>query len=181
MILNDTQNVGYQLNQFKQYMDEKKTSAFQPWLFDLDLKKLLLEILKCAEDTHSTLNSNIYVRKGVSFITSNFNRDIEVETVAEYLRISKVHLQKLFRENLGTSVYEEINRIRIEKSKEYIANTNLALHAIAKNCGYNSDQVFIKNFKKYVGVTPTEFKKQEQHRDHFSMFILNKGYTQTKW
>ncbi|MGZ0049311.1 helix-turn-helix domain-containing protein [Brevibacillus gelatini] len=49
--------------------------------------------------------------------------------------------------------------IRIKKAQELLENTNLPINKIAKSVGYISNSHFTSYFKKYVGVTPVEYRK----------------------
>jgi two-component system response regulator YesN len=58
----------------------------------------------------------------------------------------------------GDSFAEYLNRYRIEKAKEQLRSTNNKVHEIARSVGYWEMGYFYKQFKKYVGISPTEFK-----------------------
>jgi two-component system response regulator YesN len=53
---------------------------------------------------------------------------------------------------------EYINRYRIEKAKELLKTTHAKVQAIAKDVGYWEVGYFYKQFKKYVGISPTEYR-----------------------
>ena len=180
LIFHDNQNVAYLFNQFKKFISENKPDIFLDQIYELELKRLLIEILKCTKESNFTSGQNIYIKKAVSYIQANYNQNLSVKEVAEYLGISEPYLQKMFRNNLNVSIHAFINQTRIAKAKNLIANTNFPIKKIAKDIGYNSIQSFIENFKSVAGCTPTEFKEREIHNDNIYFFEDNKNYHESK-
>ena len=180
VVIEDSQNIGYCLNQLKHYLPYNELNIFQQVDFELTIKKVLLEIVKCIDDEHVSIESNIYIRKAISIIQNKINQTITIDYLAKKLNISPVYLQKLFHKHLNTTVANEINRIKIEKAKHYISKTNFLLKDISAMLGYNSPQIFIANFKKFTGMSPNEFKKQEQHHKNLTIFIPNETYYKTE-
>ena len=180
LIFNDNQNVAYLLNQFKKYTLENVNDIFLEETYELDLKRLLIEILKCTKESNFISGQNVYIKKAVSYIQANYNKDLNVKEVANYLEISEPYLQKMFRNNLNVSIHTFINQTRIKKAQNLIANTNFPIKKIAKDIGYNSIQCFIENFKNIVGCTPTEFKNREIHDDDLEFFKDNENYHERK-
>lgn len=180
LIFHDNQNVAYLLNQFKKFILEESNDIFLNEIYELELKRLLIEILKCTKESNFISGQNIYIKKAVSYIQANYNQNLNVKKVADYLEISEPYLQKMFRNNLNTSIHSFINQTRITKAKNLIANTNFPIKKIAKDIGYNSIQSFIENFKNIVGYTPTEFKEKEIHNDNLYFFEDNENYHESK-
>lgn len=180
LIFHDNQNVAYLLNQFKKFISENPSDIFLDEIYELELKRLLIEILKCTKESNFITGQNVYIKKAVSYIQVNYNQPLTVKMVADYLTISEAYLQKMFRSNLNVSIHTFINQTRIAKAKNLIANTNFPIKKIAKDVGYNSIQSFIENFKNIVKCTPTEFKGREIHNDDLDFFEENENYHVTK-
>ena len=180
LIFHDNQNIAYLLNQFKKFTSENVNDIFLDEIYELELKRLLIEILKCTKESNFISGQNIYIKKAVSYIQANYNQNLSVKKVANYLGISEPYLQKMFRNNLNVSINTFINQTRIAKAQNLIANTNFPIKKIAKDIGYNSIQSFIENFKNIVGCTPTEFKEKEIHNDNLYFFEDNENYHERK-
>ena len=180
LIFHDNQNVAYLINQFKKFTSKHTNDIFLDEIYELELKRLLIEILKCTKESNFISGQNIYIKKAVSYIQANYNQNLTVKEIADYLGISEPYLQKLFRNNLNISIHAFINQTRIAKAKNLIANTNFPIKKIAKDVGYNSIQSFIENFKNIVGCPPTEFKEKEIHNDNLYFFENSKNYHETK-
>lgn len=95
-----------------------------------------------------------------SFILSNYNKNISIDDVARDSSISSSYLSHLFKEKLNFTVNSYITRIRIEKSIELMDKRELTIGEISKKVGFNSQNYFTKIFKKYIGVTPINYRKK---------------------
>jgi AraC-like DNA-binding protein len=83
--------------------------------------------------------------------------------LADKLNLQSYYLSKLMNEYIKCSFNEYINKARIEETKRLLKSEktrDLTLFAIAVDSGFNSESVFYSNFKKYVGMTPNQYKKQ---------------------
>ena len=180
LIFHDNQNVAYLLNQFKKFTAASTNDIFLEEIYELELKRLLIEILKCTKESNFISGQNMYIKKAISYIQANYNQNLSAKRIADYLQISEPYLRKMFRNALNISLHAFINQTRISKAKYLIANTNFPIKKIAKDIGYNSIQSFIENFKKVVGCTPTEFKEKEIHNDNLYFFENNENYREVK-
>ncbi|MCC2727878.1 helix-turn-helix transcriptional regulator, partial [Blautia sp. MSK22_86] len=68
---------------------------------------------------------------------------------------------KMFRKDIGTSLNDYINSLRVEKAKHLLENTNTKVIDIALEVGFDTLPYFSSVFKKYTGVSPAEFRKKE--------------------
>lgn len=101
--------------------------------------------------------------KAVSFIRSNYYRDLPVSEIAEYSKISESLLYKQFRNFAGTTPIAFINSIRIDWAKLFLeTRPELSVAEIAKDVGFTSTSYFIECFKKSEGITPLKFRKDIQ-------------------
>jgi AraC-like DNA-binding protein len=83
--------------------------------------------------------------------------------LAEKLELQSYYLSKLMNNHMKSSFNEYINKARIEETKRLLESDkarDLTLYAIAVDSGFSSESVFYSNFKKYVGMTPNQYKKQ---------------------
>lgn len=95
----------------------------------------------------------------ISYISENYEKDITLETVANYVSLSKVYFSSLFKNTTGENFTDFLNRIRIEKAIDLIKNTDRKISSIAAQVGYQSIPHFYKTFSKYTGYTPVKFKE----------------------
>jgi AraC-like DNA-binding protein len=92
------------------------------------------------------------------------NPEITLDKVAEELKLSKSHLSRLINNELGISFPDYINQLRINEAKYYLKNPdffNYTLIAIGLESGFASKTTFNNTFKKVTGMTPSEYKKEQ--------------------
>ena len=96
--------------------------------------------------------------RAVQYITDHLgDEDLSNTLVAESIGISEVYLRKLFLARYDTSPHQFILKMRINKAKELICDTQLSVADIAEQCGFASIYHFCRVFKQRVGVTPTQY------------------------
>lgn len=106
--------------------------------------------------------ANIYVRKAVSFIQSNYCNPIKVTDVAEYVCINRSYLYTLFQNSLGMSPQQFLTTFRITKATELLQITSLPIESIALSCGYRDPLVFAKAFRQMKKMSPSNYRKEMQ-------------------
>lgn len=94
----------------------------------------------------------------LNHVHTSYHEEMSLKTLGAMYNIHPVYLGQLFHKEVGVSFTEYVNRYRIEKAKEQLRTTNQKIQEIARNAGYWEIAYFYKQFKKYVGVTPSEFK-----------------------
>ena len=107
--------------------------------------------------------ANIYVRKAVSFIESNYCNPIKVTDVADYVCINRSYLYTLFQQSMGMSPQRFLTTFRITKAAELLQLTSLPIESIALSCGYQDPLVFTKAFRQMKQMSPSVFRK-EMHK-----------------
>lgn len=122
----------------------------------------LIEIIQeVADMTVDFLISDIkspVVQQVLHYIENGYAEELSLKLLAAQYHIHPVYLGQLFNKETGETFTDYINRFRIEKAKEMLKTTHLRVHEIAKNVGYWEPGYFYKQFKKYVGISPTEYK-----------------------
>lgn len=110
------------------------------------------------------------VKEAITFITQHFAENITLEEIAGSIHISKSECCRCFKRCLGCSPFEYLLKYRIYSSTDLLSNpkNNLSISEIAMQTGFNSSSYYNKIFRKYMGCTPSQFKKQrkEGHDNH---------------
>lgn len=95
-----------------------------------------------------------------NFIDNNFHKDITLEDVSQAVNLSPYYFSKLFKSETGENFIDYLTRVRITKAKQLLNNRELSIKEICYTIGYSDPNYFSRNFKKIVGVTPTEFRER---------------------
>lgn len=105
---------------------------------------------------HRSSNETI-ILKSTQFIKNHYTENISLDDLAEYLSLSTYHVSKVLNSKDNNSFTEILNRIRIEEAKNRLL-TNDSIKEIAYGVGYRSTSYFSRVFKKYVGLSPKQYK-----------------------
>jgi len=122
------------------------------------------ELLGVLEKFIKTYGYNLAKSKTVEqvleIIWEDYASKISLETLAEAVHVSPSYLSKKFSEELGLSLSSFLMKYRIEKAKAVLLHNpdyNLAL--LAEEVGFQTQSYFSSAFKKYEGITPSQFKE----------------------
>ena len=116
-------------------------------------------------------SSNIYVphtysderiTKIIQYINENYNRISDIDQIAEKFFISKYHLCRYFRRNLGVPLMGYLNSVKISQACKMMKAGCGNMTKIAMECGFNSSSYFCKVFKKERGISPTEYRNRHR-------------------
>jgi AraC-like DNA-binding protein len=111
------------------------------------------------------IQSELMYGQLVSYVKKNkpyLNPEINIYQLAGLLDMKKHHLSRIINEKAGMNFFDFINAFRVEEIKKNLADNtlnNLTLLGIALESGFNSKATFNAAFKKFTGLTPSEFQK----------------------
>lgn len=101
----------------------------------------------------------IRINKAVEFINNNLHKNLNLSIVSQVSLYSPFYFHRLFTALNGETPNEFINRKKIEKSAlELKQDVNISIIDIAIKYGYSSNSSYSKAFKKFYGVSPSNFK-----------------------
>lgn len=141
--------------------------------FEVMVKLHLFEVLTCFircsdnSDAHQenkeqmelTFEKFLCINRAIDYIDNHFTELLTLEMLAKTAGFSKTHFGALFKRMIGMSPWDYINLKRINHARELIKTTNLPVETIALESGYNNTTLFNRIFKKIVGLTPSEIRK----------------------
>lgn len=87
------------------------------------------------------------------------NDELNVEFISQELGISRASLYNRLKALTGMGASEYVNKLRIEKAMELLRQTELNMTEIAERTGFSTSRYFSTAFKKYTGITPTQYKE----------------------
>ena len=94
------------------------------------------------------------------YIGAHYREALRIEDLAAEVGLSDSYLSHLFKETFNYTVNDYITRVRVENSVRLMEKRELTLREIAAHCGFQSPGYFSKVFKKYLGVTPREYRNR---------------------
>ena len=96
--------------------------------------------------------------KVIDYVKENVGKVLETETLANMVCLTKSHLERLFREKLGTSPLQYILRTKIQCAQRLLMTTNYSIQVIAHEVGFDDPSYFIRVFRQKIGFTPQDYR-----------------------
>lgn len=108
-----------------------------------------------------TYNKNYVVNRIINYLNENYEHKISLEQIAHNMYLSPVYISKIFKEETGESPINYLIKIRLEKAREILQNSESgSIKSIANQVGYDDVYHFSKLFKKYYGISPLHYRKK---------------------
>jgi len=117
----------------------------------------LIELIRKQTNFSISFNAKVYIANNILSISS-------LDDVAKHLNISAVHMQRVFKKETGISIGKYITNIRMKTAEYLLKNTKIPIGEIDEKIGMNSRQAFYSCFKKFYGISPSEYRKQMQNK-----------------
>ena len=106
-----------------------------------------------------TESGNRLINEPVEYIMNNYSNDLNMKDVAFRFNINYYYFSKLFKNYTGQGFSEFLNSYRIMQAEKLMFTSNMKINEIAYHCGYSSDIIFVKTFKRYKGQSPKKYIK----------------------
>lgn len=126
--------------------------------------------LLCDNEMNSDAMSNL-VDNAKKYLDKNYAKPITLAQAAEDLGVSQSHLSREFVKYTGEQPIYYLTKVRLEKAVELLNSTDMNLMDISKACGFSNDNYFSKVFKKYMKISPSEFRKQIQTQNYICVKV----------
>ena len=110
--------------------------------------------LQHAEQHYSKL-----VQRTITYVKDHFSEPISLSSVADYLAITPQYLSKLFVQETNENFIDYLNNYRLEQAQIMLSETNFQINEIARKTGYSDAKYFCTIFKKKMGITPNQYRK----------------------
>lgn len=108
---------------------------------------------KCAEGGNTD-----YISRAKAYIVQNANRNLMVKDVAEYMNLNPEYLTRIFKKATGINLKDYMMQCKMSAAKDLLETSTLTVSMVAMELGCSNFSHFAQMFKKYVGVTPTEYR-----------------------
>ncbi len=132
---------------------------------------LLLEYISIAVDSYSAIektsrrqgeNTGVdYVKYAADFINTNY-ATAKIGDVAQYVGLHRSYLTNLFKSKMGISPQEYLMQCKFREACKLLKETNNPIQEIAFKVGYENPLTFSKIFKNFYGISPKEYRNQNQ-------------------
>lgn len=113
---------------------------------------------------HSLEKYSAPIRDSINYIDFHYIEPLSLESLAARLSVNKNYLSSRFHREVGMTVTDYINRVRVQRSLELLGKTSLQMQAVAEQCGFTDANYFSRIFRKIHGMTPNEYRKSLQQK-----------------
>lgn len=96
------------------------------------------------------------------YINHNYADNITLENIAPLFGYNSSYLGRIFSKKMGENFNSYVDHVRIEHSKELLQQEDSRIYTIAEKVGYRNADYFHIKFKKYVGMSPAEYRKRSR-------------------
>ena len=112
-------------------------------------------------DIKNCVTENATIRIICDYIAQNYqDAGLSVKSISDHAGLSASYACTFFKNETGTTLNQYITDFRMRKAKQLLADPRNRISEISALVGYNDGNYFGKSFKKYTGMTPSEFKEQ---------------------
>lgn len=127
------------------------------------LQQLLFEALENVKKQYSDYPISLKVEKIIKYLHKNINNRVTLSELSEFVQLSSTYLSRIFKETTGYSVIQFFNKLKIEESKELIIEGDKKVKEVAQMLGFTDEFYFSRIFKKFEGISPSEFYSKNVH------------------
>lgn len=97
-----------------------------------------------------------------NYVLENIDSELSLKIIADRLYMNKTYMSEVFRQRTGVSFIEYLTRVKMERAKLILAAENLKAYEIAEKLGFRDAEYFSKIFKKYTGMSPTDYRQKSK-------------------
>lgn len=95
----------------------------------------------------------------IKFIRSNFKSNLTLDYLSAYVHLSPAYLSRYFKKCTGINISDFITKTRIDRAKQILKTSNYSIQDISEFCGYKDMSNFQRVFKKNVGMSASQYRK----------------------
>ncbi|EHS55801.1 response regulator transcription factor [Paenibacillus sp. Aloe-11] len=107
-------------------------------------------------------DKEIIMKQMVDFIHSHYDENLRLELLADMFNYNSGYLGKLFKSHTGEAFNAYLDKVRIERARELLAQ-GIKVHQVAGRVGYANADYFHSKFKKYAGMSPSSYRNRVQN------------------
>lgn len=111
-------------------------------------------------ETHKVSRASQVALKAKTYIEARYNNaDFSITDLSKALLVNQTYLRKMFKSEMGMTVSDYLTKVRMDASKRLIENADYKLSFVAEEVGYSDSGYFSKCFKKYYGISPSQYRE----------------------
>lgn len=125
------------------------------------LKTKCEELIEKLKNNYNSVSP--VIQQILNYINQNFKEEISLKTLSFKYNVNPSYLGQIFHKEVGMAFSDYLNKVKNEKAKELLLNTNLKVNDIAKMVGYVDTSYFYRRFKEYFGISPSTLRGSKSY------------------
>ena len=102
------------------------------------------------------------VEQIMEYLRNHYYEDISLGRLSEIFHLSKNYISRVFKEETGDNLFNWLNTLRVENSKQLLTCTAMRIYEIAEAVGFRSTVGYNYAFNRIVGMSPSQYRKEHQ-------------------
>lgn len=133
-------------------------------MMHLYVKALVIELMRLNEEMPyypyeaGKKTAMEQIASALEYIEMHYMEPIKIQDVSKACNMSETHFRRTFEEYINMPPADYVNLVRVQKVCELLKNTNDSMDGIAMKCGFANTSTLNRNFKKYLGTSPYQWK-----------------------
>lgn len=115
-----------------------------------------------SENLESIHESSLNIGKVISYLNSNYQKDICLADILHKIAMSKSTFLRNFRRAIGTTPIDYLIQIRVARASYLLQESDLSISEVGYRVGFTDSNYFSRTFRKITGQTPREFRKDNE-------------------
>jgi YesN/AraC family two-component response regulator len=120
--------------------------------------KMLYDFIKVLKKYKGTIYNSL-INRVITYIKKNIENNISLQDLSSFANVHPNYLCTAFKKEVGRTLSEYINENRIIAIKQYMNHANSSIGEISYTFNFNHVTYFSRYFKKYTGLTPSDYRK----------------------
>ena len=126
-------------------------------------QKIIEMVLECVStESVADANARSKIQMAIGYIQEHFAENLTVNVLAEHYGMSPNYFSSMFKKEMSRSAVNYITELRINQARELLYHSELSVVDISKKVGYEDSQYFFRVFKKYLGMTPLQYREESR-------------------
>ncbi len=118
---------------------------------------LVEKIIHAISETETSGRNNT-INKIKDIVEKEYSHPLSMKYIAEKMDLNHIYMGQIFKKETGVSLNDYINKVRVNKAKKLLVESNDMVYEIADKVGYSDPQYFSTVFKRITGVSPKEYR-----------------------
>ena len=126
-------------------------------------QKIIEMVMECVStESVADANARSKIQMAIGYIQEHVAENLTVNVLAEHYGMSPNYFSSMFKKEMSRSAVNYITELRINQARELLYHSELSVVDISKKVGYEDSQYFFRVFKKYLGMTPLQYREESR-------------------